>query len=635
MKLVVYISFLFVFSVGCGSIAQQQQEQYKSHYVKKGETIFSIAKQYGVTTADIYKLNPDVKESVKTNALLIIPNASSVSQTSEDVKFKKHKVRRKETLFSISQLYNISVDDLKKYNKELYSRQLKKGEKIEIPIRVKSIIGTDPSNGNITPVSAIHKVEAKETKYGIARKYGITIAELEELNPTMGENLQMGTILNVPEKAVIGSATIDDDYDFYEVQPKEGFFRLKIKLGLSEEEIVALNPYTKDGLKEGMILKIPKKNIEMLTSEKAVVVNLENRITNLKKKNLAILLPFELQKVDGDSVSSNTELLKKGGLLRVALDFYSGVLMAAEFAKDKGISVNLNIYDTQGSESKTASILSGSGFGNVDAVIGPLRQKNVEKAAALLRSSNTPIFSPLSNREMQMSSNFFQTLPSDDMLRRSMLKFLKEKGTDKNILLISDVKRSAQKAAIVKELPNAKTMSPRDKGFLYAVDINAKLVKGVENWVILESGDPVIISNVVGLLNGIPSDFKLRLFTLDKNDAYDYHDISNMHLAKLNFTFPSVNKSYDYKDKAPFLVSYKNKYGVYPNRYAVRGFDITYDVLLRLASDDDIYMASEGDYETEYVENKFRYTKNNSNGYQNLATYIIKYKNNLDFEIVE
>lgn len=216
-----------------------------------------------------------------------------------------------------------------------------------------------------------------------------------------------------------------------------------------------------------------------------------------------------------------------------------------------------------------------------------------------------------------------------------MLKFLKENGLDKNLLVISDLNRNAQKAQIIKELPNAQTMSPREKGFLYLVDIEDKIVKEKENWIILESEDPTIISNVLGLLNGIPEEYKLRLFALDKNDAYDFHDISNMHLARLNFTFPSVNKSYNYKEKDPFLVSYKNKYGVYPNRYAVRGFDITYDVLLRLASSDDLYDAAKGDFETEYVENKFRYIKNGSSGYQNQAAYIIKYMNNLEIEIVE
>ncbi len=632
MRLLTYLSFLLIFFLNFDSIAQQQ---YRSHYVKAGETIFSIAKNFGVTTDAIYKLNPDITNNLKVNTLLIIPEKGKTISDNVEVDLKKHKVRRKETLFSIAQLYNVTVDDIKKYNKELYSKPLKKGKRIMIPIpkKTKYIVNTKPDT--VSTKLAKYTVAAKETKYGIARKYGITIAELEALNPTLAENLQIGTVLNVPAVAMLNSATIEDDFDFYEVLPKEGFFRLKLKLGLSQEEIVTLNPYAIDGLKEGMILKIPKENANLNTSLRFEIVDLESRITNKSRKNLAVMLPFQLHKVETDTINSNSKKKKKGGTLRVALDFYSGVLMATEFAKDQGISVHVDVYDTQGSESKTSAIISQNDFTNVDAVIGPLRQKNVEKAASLLRSIKTPVFSPLSNRDMRMYPNFFQTLPTEAMLRKSMLGFLEKNVGDRNVLVISDTKRRIEKDQILKTIPNAKSISPREKGFLYVVDIDTKLDKERENWVILESKDPGIISNVLGLLNGMPVEYKVRLFTLDKNTAYDYHDVSNMHLANLNFTFPSVNKSYSYKEKDPFLVSYKNKYGVYPNRYAVRGFDITYDILLRLASSEDLYNVSEDLFETEYVENKFRYNKNSTGGYQNQATYIIKYNSSLEFEIVE
>ena len=96
-----------------------------------------------------------------------------------------------------------------------------------------------------------------------------------------------------------------------------------------------------------------------------------------------------------------------------------------------------------------------------------------------------------------------------------------------------------------------------------------------------------------------------------------------------------MNKSYNFKDKSAFLVSYKNKYEVLPNRFAVRGFDVTYDVILRLAIADDVYDANDSNVETEYIENKFRYTKKMFSGYQNNALYIIKYNKDLQFEVVE
>src|SRR5690606_22150354 len=98
---------------------------------------------------------------------------------------------------------------------------------------------------------------------------------------------------------------------------------------------------------------------------------------------------------------------------------------------------------------------------------------------------------------------------------------------------------------------------------------------------------------------------------------------------------PSVNRNLPDDTREPFLISYKNKYGVLPNRYAIRGFDLTYDVLLRLASEKDIYDAVSPENETVYIENKFRYEKSPSGGYCNQAAYILKYNDELKFDVVK
>jgi hypothetical protein len=82
-----------------------------------------------------------------------------------------------------------------------------------------------------------------------------------------------------------------------------------------------------------------------------------------------------------------------------------------------------------------------------------------------------------------------------------------------------------------------------------------------------------------------------------------------------------------------FIKRYTKAYGIEPNKYAIRGFDLTLDVLLRLASEDDLYKASGNDIETEYIENKFRYAKKLLGGYYNESVYIVKYTD--DLTIVE
>jgi hypothetical protein len=238
----------------------------------------------------------------------------------------------------------------------------------------------------------------------------------------------------------------------------------------------------------------------------------------------------------------------------------------------------------------------------------------------------------------------FQSLPSDAMLENGMLDYIVSKVAEKNVIIITDSTKVAQRVKIMTAIPEARMVPLREEGFLVLADVQKQIDETKENWVILESTDPILISNVVGVLNGLPVidpkndaplKYKIRLFSLDKNAAFDYHDVSNVHLAKLNFTFPSVNKSYNYADENAFLISYKNTYGVLPNRFAVRGFDLTYDVLLRLASAENMFKASEEAFETEYIENKFSYTKTLFSGYQNNAFYIIKYQEDLQFQVLE
>ena len=622
------------------------QNNYQRHIVKKGETVYSISKKFNVSEATIYQLNPDLKHVIKIGVILILPNYGE----EVIISIKKHRVRKRETIKSIATKYDISKDLLKKYNKELYAREPNKGERIDIPVFNVIALSNTTNKETLTANDTIkkHKVLPKETKYGIARKYDITIAELEVLNPNMAKNLAIGEEIIVPKKEISSNAILvegDDKYEFYEVLPKEGFFRLKVKFGLSQEEIIALNPYAVEGLKEGMILKIPKIN-NTLDVQKFEAVNLADYILNTSKKKLAVMLPFKLNRIDLDSLSVNTDLLKSDGTLRAAIDFYSGVLMAAEFAKDKGISTDITIYDTEGQVSKVAQIMSSNNFNEIDAVIGPLLSKNIEKAASALQSENIPVFSPLSKFKLKEYPNLYQTIPSSELMETAMLDFIIKRLDTINIIVITGKEWTQRKGTIMTAIPSAKTIVPEEGNYLYLEDIQIQLDTVKENWVILDSDNPILVSNVVGLLNGFPEIIldeddveigknNIRLFAVNKSRAFDYHDVSNVHLANLNFTYPSSNKHYDYDLMVPFLVSYKNKYGVMPNHYAIRGFDVTYDVLLRLANAMTLEEASVSDIKTEYIENKFQYFNTLNSGYKNQAFYIMKYNNELKLEVVE
>ncbi|HLW33797.1 MAG TPA: LysM peptidoglycan-binding domain-containing protein, partial [Aequorivita sp.] len=202
----IYITFIALLTASCGSAAQQQ---YTSHAVKKGETVYSIAKDYNISEATLYNLNPDARKGLKVNSILILPGKDIVGGGINKQKQRTHEVKRQETLYGIAQLYNVSVDDIKKLNKELYSRDLKSGETLIIPTKSSQNGMINPNIGGLSPGTALYVVKPKETKFGIARKFGITLAELEDLNPDLGEELKVGAEIIVPEEAVVENGQMD------------------------------------------------------------------------------------------------------------------------------------------------------------------------------------------------------------------------------------------------------------------------------------------------------------------------------------------------------------------------------------------------------------------------------------------
>ena len=100
--------------------------------------------------------------------------------------------------------------------------------------------------------------------------------------------------------------------------------------------------------------------------------------------------------------------------------------------------------------------------------------------------------------------------------------------------------------------------------------------------------------------------------------------------------YPSVDKESDeVSETDSFVKNYKAKYGVAPNKYIVRGFDIAYDVLLRLGTAEDLYQAANFRGTTEYNENKFDYMKDENGGFYNKAVYLIKFNDNLELSVIE
>ncbi|MCR6639280.1 MAG: LysM peptidoglycan-binding domain-containing protein [Sporocytophaga sp.] len=119
--------------------------------------------------------------------------------------FVLHKADPKETLYSISRKYKVTVDELNKNNPEL-SAGLKVGQIIRIPYKGSVAAVSSPAGSSVSASASsggaggTHTVEPKETLYSLSRKYNVTVDEIRKANPGLTE-LKVGQTVNIPGKA--------------------------------------------------------------------------------------------------------------------------------------------------------------------------------------------------------------------------------------------------------------------------------------------------------------------------------------------------------------------------------------------------------------------------------------------------
>lgn len=648
-RCILVLSILFWTAIQ-GVAGQNSALDVQIYRVKQGDELPQIIRKFNTCRAYLMALNPELKSTLAPDLSLIVPKASAMENSDElSVDFVEHKVKRKETLFGIAQSYGLSLIDLQAYNPEVTAEGLNKGDRLKIytacnvpsPEQVQ-LIRDELTNKMVS----WHVVMAKETLWSLGHRYNMSIEELKELNPDLTQNLVVGQRIKVRGTALDSIAVGDPNFDYYAVQPKEGFFRLRQKFGLTKEEIVALNPNAAEGLKLGMVLRLPKAVISYLESEHEALIDLRDFKTDSSAQKITLMLPLQLDGFIQDSLDLNQQYIQSNRLLRIALDFYTGVVMAQDYAKAYGLEVSLDVLDTQAKKSVVDSLLNVYDFSQSDMVIGPFLPANVIAVAEHLKRSDLPVVSPLSRPNGTVPDNLVQTIPDAVSMRLGLMDYIKNNKRDRKMLFVGDADAPGL-AAMRGQWPKVKVLLPREQGYVDPDDILPQLSDSLENWVVLESRKPVIISNVIGVLNGmeyyqqkneendtIKKTYDVRLFTTAKNESFDFDDISNIHLSHLEFSYPSSSRPYSIGETLePFVLTYLERFGTTPNKYATRGFDLTLDLIFRKASTtESLTQALVMPETTQYIENKFRYELGAQGGYENKAFYLLKYTQDMGIE---
>lgn len=681
-----YLTLLsFVFFISSNAFSQEKVVKYK---VSSGETINQIAQKFKVTPYDIYQLNPDARNGLTANAVLLIPTKTGeakkeVAETKTATASGKeviHEVQPKETFYSIEKKYGISDEALKAANPFLEKTGVQIGQKLVIPAKGSAPkTATKPVKEKGAEKYVYHDVQPKETKFGIAKQYNMTVAELEKRNPDIVANLPVGYRLTIKgtapktdhvpaetSKAVETKKPAETakkavSYMEYQVKPKETFYSLGRVFHLSQEELLALNPSLSEGVKEGMVLKVPAgyiapapiiaaqvpdkttdsskpventgggiKIVDKVKSEEndSEVVALTKKKTNERKK-VVLLLPFNLAKVQSDTTGTSNRI-KNDKFLNMTLDFYSGAMMAIDSAKTLKLPIDVAIYDSQ--ETKTTSNVSSliSKLQDADAVIGPFYQNNAEATANTLRLYNVPVISPLSKDSANPIENLYQSIPASDVIRNSVFDYMRSKNG--NIVAVVDKKKESIINYIKQNQRGVAFASLTETGGLDVASLKSLLIPNRMNYVVMETGNTAMVKATIKAMIDSQKTCQVQLVILEPNSTLDTDEINFDNLVKLKLMYPSVTRESDEQSVLIYEKQYRLKNKANPTTYATRGFDVTFDTMMRLVQG-KTFQETADMMTTQQVDNKFQYYRKEDGGHANKGVYILYYDSDLTLKV--
>ena len=362
----------------------------KKHTVKEGETLYGLAKRYGVTVDDFIEANPGTEKGIKIGQKLIIPKTETVvpapATASQQVQEAFH--------------YNASAPEV----------EAPKGD-----------------------AAVFHTLQDGESIYTIAKQYNTSIEGILAGNPGLKPDeyipgaklrIQPNTALPFTYKRVSRR-----NYK-YEVKRGESYASIAHDNGITEKELRDANPDLKK-VKKGKTIVLPKPFTESVMGEMATIPiedlrgYYEPRINDLydnlvskrleNEMNIAMVLPFQLHK----SAPPKQAYLYT--------DFYKGFLMALDSAAQvTSKHINLKVYDTQHNLNVTDSILSLPELRAMNMLIAPSEPQQLSKINAFGKANGVPVLNCFTTKNEDYLDNpyvYQVNTPTSEMMHNVMQWF--------------------------------------------------------------------------------------------------------------------------------------------------------------------------------------------------------------------
>ena len=615
--------FLILFGIMFLSFSAQQ----KKHTVEAKETLYSIAKKYGVTVDEIIKQNPKSKDGkLDIGEVLIIPNKQKNSPKIEEKKEEKKSNQKlgkiylqpKQTIYSITKQYKTTEAQLRKLNPDL-DNHMKIGDAVVLPeenikkygdVSAQATVANDKTDASKNSIketeSGTYTIQPKDTYYGITRKFGISQKELFSMNEGLEQRgLQAGDVIIIKKGSNdVAKASQKEtrsyelgDYVTYKVQKGDTLLGILKKFNITYEQLSQLNDGVENGLNPGMELRIKKIENQFASKEKGAV-------------NMVIMLPFGLD--------SNDNKYKN-----LALDFLTGAKMAAERSLKNGKKININVIDSE-SETAVKNSLEQINKSNTDIIIGPFFKSNVLEVSDHVRKEKIPVIAPFAHAsDMYNQENLVLVETSVRTYTEKIIQEVKQVYSGQKIYIIGE--KDNEEVAYLKE-QFEKVLSKAD----VAVSASASGIELEEN---MMTGQKLPIIMVLAtdkedtgtafskkIIQLVSQSDGIKAFSMYYNSNFEKNidELSKSNLVYLMDRKINVEGSFEKE----VLEDFKKKYCKTPSKYNIIGFDVVNDALERQQAGG--FLKNIDKVQTQ-LATKFEYVRTKRNGaYANTGYRVVR-----------
>ena len=512
--------------------------KYYIHTVQAGETLYGLAKTYGVGEQVILENNPSIARGLQTDTNIKIPYVAAAPEPKSERKLRKtfdfHYVAKGETLYAISRQYEIPVKTLLEDNPNLDPLHMRLGERILI--RKKQIGSEDEAgtqeqweeyrqslNSVADAGTSYHIVHPGETFYSLSRRFGITEEELSRLNGGLKPaELKAGAMIVVP--------------------------------GTGRTEIAAADTLRQDSL-------------PALREVEPIEFRALRRSDPL---NVALLLPVSVNGQANDNY----------------LDFYQGFLLGLDSVKQtSGYSVNVELFNTARDTARIREIVSDAAFRKADLIVGPVYEEGLETVVRFAEEKRIPVVSPLANIERMNSDVLFQLAPDP---ARKYEKVEDLVGDGKRVTLIytstTDKEFEREVLALLGNRPferyNYRYEHPSSRGANSPSDLTPLLENDADNVFVILSDSEVDVDRILAALASADTSITARgrtapRFTVLGNARWNrYNNLDRAIFFKDRVVFISTyHAKRDSEAVKAFDRVYLRSFGMLPTLFSYRGYD--------------------------------------------------------------